>query len=126
MIALDTSVLIDSFTGDQRGAPALRAALEHGERLVLPALVVYEWRRGPRIAPEVALQEALFPAEQVIAFEVEDALLSARLYRSVRRPRGREVDIAIAACAINREARLWTLSRADFTDIPGLQLYRPR
>ena len=40
--------------------------------------------------------------------------MSARLYRSLRRPRGREVDIAIAACAIHREAALWTVSTADF------------
>jgi len=126
VIFLDTSILIDSFTADQRGAPAVRQALESGERLVLTALVVYEWMRGPRIPPEIALQEALFPVEQAVAFEPEDALLSARLYRSVRRARGREIDLAIAACAINREARLWTLNPADFADIPGLQLYRPR
>jgi predicted nucleic acid-binding protein len=55
-----------------------------------------------------------------------DALRSARLYRSVRRARGREIDIAIAACAINREVPLWTLHHADFADIPGLRLYQPR
>lgn len=126
MIFLDTSILIDSFTADQRGAPALRRAVESGERLALSTLVIYEWMRGPRIPPEVALQEALFPSEGAISFEPEDALLSARLYRSVRRPRGREIDLAIAACAINREAQLWTLNPTDFADIPGLKLYRPR
>jgi len=35
---------------------------------------------------------------------------------------GREADIAIAACAIVREAELWTLNRADFRDIPNLRL----
>jgi len=40
----------------------------------------------------------------------------------VRRPRGREVDLAIAACAIVHGARLWTLNRDDFTDIPDLDL----
>ena len=126
MILLDTSVLIDSFTADQRGAPALRRALESGEQLQVSALAVYEWMRGPRIPAELELQEELFPNERAIPFEVEDALLSARIYRSVRRARGREIDLAIAACAINREAPLWTLNPADFADIPGLQLYQPR
>ena len=126
MILLDTSVLIDSFTADQRGAPALRRALESGEQLQVSALAVYEWMRGPRIPAELELQEELFPNERAIPFEVEDALLSARIYRSVRRARGREIDLAIAACAINREAPLWKLNPADFADIPGLQLYQPR
>jgi predicted nucleic acid-binding protein len=31
------------------------------------------------------------------------------------------MDIAIAACAINYNAALWTLNLPDFTGIPGLQ-----
>ena len=33
-----------------------------------------------------------------------------------------EMDLAIAACAIVREAALWTLNPGDFKDIPGLRL----
>jgi predicted nucleic acid-binding protein len=51
--------------------------------------------------------------------------LAARLYASVSRPRGRETDLLIAACAIVSEAALWTLNEADFEDIPGLRVYRP-
>jgi predicted nucleic acid-binding protein len=123
VILLDTSVLIDSFTADQRAAPALRRLLERGERLVFPALVLYEWLRGPRLPEEIALLEELIPREFIIPFEAEDAALSARLYRAVKRPRGREIDLAIAACAINRNVPLWTTNRADFADIPGLKLY---
>ena len=123
---MDTSVLVDSLTGPRRSEPALRDAILKGEQLRVPALALYEWHRGPRSVQETEDQKALFPAGQAIAFEAEDALLSARLYRSVRRARGREIDIAIAACAINREAPLWTLNNPDFADIPGLRLYRPR
>ena len=35
---------------------------------------------------------------------------------------GREMDIAIAACAIVNAASLWTLNPGDFPDIPGLTL----
>ena len=126
MIILDTSALVDSLTGPRRSGPVLQEAIRDAEQFRIPALVLYEWHRGPRSPQEIEDQQALFPVEQVIEFDAEDALLSARLYRSVRRARGREVDLAIAACAINREAPLCTLNRADFADIPGLQLYRPR
>jgi predicted nucleic acid-binding protein len=92
---------------------------------LLPALVLYEWLRGPRIAEELALQESLFPSESVVPFDKEQAKVSAGLYRSVRRARTREVDLAIAACALVHEARLWTLNRADFQDVPGIRLYVP-
>ena len=122
MTVLDTSVLIDSLSGPKRSAKALRDAIEQGERMLLPSLVLYEWRRGPRLAPELAAQEALFPSYQAIAFGTREAMLSAELYRALKRPRGREIDLAIAACAIVRDAVLWTLNGADFKDIPRLRL----
>ena len=124
MIVIDTSVMIDSLSGPKRSATALRAVIEQGERLLLPSLVLYEWLRGPRLSEELAAQEALFPSGSALPFGAPEALLSSRLYRSVRRPRGREIDLAIAASAIIREAALWTLNTADFSDIPGLRLWR--
>jgi predicted nucleic acid-binding protein len=123
VIVLDTSVLVDSLTGEKRSAPALRRVFERGERVLLPALACYEWLRGPRLPQELALAERLFPKESAIVLGPAEAALSAKLYRSVRHPRGREMDLAIAACAIAREAELWTLNPADFEDIPGLRLY---
>jgi len=125
MILLDTSVLVDCLAGLKHSAPALRRALVSAERIVLPSLVLYEWFRGPLRNEELAAQEALFPGELSIAFGAAEASISARLYRSLRKPRGRELDIAIAACAINYNAALWTLNVSDFGDIPGLQLYQP-
>jgi len=125
LILLDTSVLVGSFTGQQQSGSRLVGLLNRGERLLVPTLVIYEWRRGPRIAEELELQERLFPAEAAIDFGVQEAALAAKLYRQVRRARDREIDIAIAACAITREAALWTLNRDDFEDIPGLELASP-
>ena len=34
-----------------------------------------------------------------------------------------DVDLAIAACAIEWGAALWTLNRSDFDDVPGLTLF---
>src|SRR5687768_13502218 len=113
MILLDTSVLVDCLSG-QRQSAALREALASGERVVFPALVLYEWLRGSRRTEELAAQEALFPSDLSIPFGPAEAVISAKLYLRLRKPRGREVDIAIAACAIHYNAALWTLNVADF------------
>lgn len=126
MIVLDTSVLVDALTGLKRSGPTIRSALTEGEEILLPALVLYEWLRGPRIAEELVLQESLFPSQSAIPFDKEEAVVSADLYRAVSRARTREVDLAIAACALVRGARLWTLNHADFQDVPGIRLYGPR
>lgn len=120
MIVLDTSVLIDALTGPRRSAGALRDAIERGERLLVPALVMYEWLRGPRLTEELAAQEALFPGEAAPPFGPREASVAASLYASVARPRGRELDLAIAAHALTREASLWTLNVSDFEDLPDL------
>jgi predicted nucleic acid-binding protein len=122
VIHLDTSVLVDAFTGLKRSAPALRTAIANGERMTMSALVLYEWRRGPRIQPELDAQQALFPIEAAVPFDSAVALRAAELYSKVRRARGRELDLAIAAAALVHGAALWTLNRADFDDIPGLEL----
>ena len=126
MILLDTSVLIDALTGGRRSAPALRRTIESGERVALTALVLYEWQRGRRQPEELVAQEALWPSNAAIAFGPEEATMAASLYRIVKAPRGREMDLAIAACAIRWSASLWTLNVRDFHDVPGLDLFKAR
>jgi predicted nucleic acid-binding protein len=122
MIHLDTSALIDALTGPRRQAKQLRALIERGERITFATLVLYEWLRGPRLREELAAQEALFPRESAVAFGPAEAALAAGWYRTISRPRGREIDLAIAACAVTAGAMLWTLNRQDFQDIPKLLL----
>ena len=124
MIVLDTSVLIDSLSGPKRSAAGLRKLIENGERILLPSLVLYEWLRGPRLPSEIEAQEALFPSDESLTFGTREAALSAQIYQSLSRGRGTEIDIAIAACAIVRDAELWTLNTADFNGIPKLRLAR--
>ena len=125
MIHLDTCVLVDALTGPRRSAPALRARIADGERISFSALVLYEWLRGPRLTEEVRIQDALFPSAHAAPFGHAEAALAADLYRAVRRPRGREIDLAIAATAILHDAALWTLNPRDFADIPRLRLAGP-
>jgi len=125
MIHLDTTVLIDALTGPRRLAPALRSAIHEGERILLSSIVLYEWLRGPRHPAELDVQGQLFPDETTIVFDDRVAARAAALYRSVRNPRGRDIDLAIAACALEHGAMLWTLNRKDFDDVAGLALYEP-
>lgn len=48
---------------------------------------------------------------------------AAELDRAVPRARGREFDLAVAACALVHGAALWTLNPGDFRDVPGLTLH---
>lgn len=60
----------------------------------------------------------------VLEFGMRDAEIAAELCRTVPRPR-RELELAIAASALLRDAELWTLNLSDFTDIETLRLYSP-
>ena len=122
MIHLDTSALIAALTGARTAAPVLRGFISDGMRVAISAPVLYEWERGPRNALERNSREVLFPNQVVFGFNLDEALMAADLYRRMARPRGREIDIAIAACALTNGASLWTLNPRDFADIPGLVL----
>lgn len=123
MIALDTSVLIEALGAGGKLRSELREVIAEGQRIVLPTLVLYEWLRGPRVAEELEAQETLFPADEAVPFGAEEAALAAQFYRAVPRPRGREFDLAIGACARSWNAALWTLNPSDFEDLPGVPLH---
>ena len=96
--------------------------VQHGHTLVVSTITLYEWGRGPRTTQDRGALEALFPSEHIQTFGIAEAAVAASLYTSVRRPRGRDLDLAIAACAIANGAALWTLNARDFADVPGLRL----
>jgi predicted nucleic acid-binding protein len=122
IVHLDTSVLIDALSGPRRSLEAMARLIDEGHRLSLSTIVLYEWLRGTRTPAELSAQEELFPPEGAAVFGPNEARLAARLSTRVRRARGREVDLAIAACALTHGASMWTLNPADFQDIPDLRL----
>lgn len=124
-VHLDTSVLIDSLTGPRRSLEALIALAHEGHRLSLSAIVLYEWLRGPRLRAELVAQEELFPRHACVPFGPAQADVAAKLYKSLKGPRGREIDLAVASCALADGAALWTINRRDFDDIPNLKLIDP-
>ena len=121
-IHLDTSALIDALTGRRRSLPTLIELADAGHRLSISTIVLYEWLRGPRLRDELGVQEELFGQEAASPFGPAQASIAARLYKTVKNPRGREIDLAIAACALADGAALWTLNRNDFNDVPSLKL----
>jgi tRNA(fMet)-specific endonuclease VapC len=121
IVHLDTSVLISAIGGP--AGPALRRVIADRHRLQVSAVVLYEWLRGPRTKAELEFQDALFPSEEAIAFGAAEAHTAALLYSGVKRARGREIDLAIAACALVQNATLWTMNQRDFADVPGLRLF---
>ena len=123
IVHLDTSVLVDALTGPRRAFAALERTVSRGHIIAVATLVLYEWQRGPRTPDEIEDQEALLPARAARAFGPAEAARAAGLYRGLKRARGRDMDLAIAACALEHEAQLWTLNPADFRDLPGLRLY---
>jgi predicted nucleic acid-binding protein len=124
LIHLDTSVLVDAFTGGRRSLDAVRQATARGDSITFSTIVLYEWLRGPRTEPETSAVEAFFAGDLPAAFGIREAERAAALYRGVKRARQRQSDLAIAACAIQQGASLWTLNPPDFDDVPGLALYR--
>ncbi len=122
IVHVDTSALVDALTGPRRSLHMLIGLTDEGHRLALSTIVLYEWLRGPRTRAELTAQEELFPSEQAIGFGSAEAAVAARLYKQVARPRGRALDLAVAACAIAHGAAIWTLNPGDFRDIPNLRL----
>jgi predicted nucleic acid-binding protein len=125
IVHLDTSVLVDALTGGRRSFAALERTVARGHVMATSALALYEWLRGPRTPEELDDQEALIPSADARGFGPAEAARAAALYRTVKRARGRDMDIAIAACAMEHGAHVWTLNPDDFKDMPGLKLYVP-
>lgn len=121
-VHVDTSALIDALTGPRRSLDALIRLTDEGHRLAISTIVLYEWLRGPRTKGDLDAQEALLPSENAVRFGPAEAALAARLYQTVSRSRGREIDLAIAASALAHGAAILTLNPQDFRDVPGLTL----
>ena len=126
LIHLDTSVLVDAFTGPRRALARLATATSAGHVVAFCAVVQYEWLRGPRTQEEAEAVRRFFGDDAIVAFGNREAQTAAALYQRVKRARQRQADLAIAACALEHNARLWTLNEGDFADVPGLNLYQPR
>ena len=86
----------------------------------MSALAWYEFCRGPRLPQQEAVARSYLETDGVIAFDENAAAAAADLFRRLGSPRRRAADLAIAALAIERGARLLTGNTRDYSGIEGL------
>lgn len=130
MICLDTDIAI-AILNDRPPAARrhLARAIETGEAIVLPAIVLYELAYGAAKSARPAENQARIEAFlagplSVLAFEDEDALRAGRL-RAALEQAGTPIgpyDLLIAAQADRAGAALATGNRREFERIAGLVL----
>jgi predicted nucleic acid-binding protein len=125
IIHLDTSALIAALATPRPAADTLHRIVAEGHPLAISSIVLFEWLRGPRTPWELKAQQTLLPEPNVVEFDVDAAARAAAISRRLQRRPQRAIDVAIAACAIEHHAVLWTLNADDFSDIPELRLYQP-
>lgn len=86
----------------------------------MSALAWYEFCQGPRLPQQKALARGYLEADGIIAFDENAATTAADIFRRLGSPPRRAADVAIAAVAIKRSARLLTGNTRDYSDVEGL------
>lgn len=112
MICLDTNCLIRALIPNTPDAARVESWIASGEIIILPAVAWYEFLCGCTDEEEQLAFALLTGGLQ--PFGDEEARISARNFRSVKKPRHLRVDAMIAGTAMAANARLATNNRADF------------
>jgi len=130
MICLDTNVVIAAINSrPQRVRASVKAALQRGEPLAIPTIVLFELsyrtarsRFGTHNITQ--LNEFLFGNVQTLSFDREDAEEAGAIRAALERvgtPIG-AYDILIAAQARRRNALLVTGNISEFARVSGLRI----
>jgi predicted nucleic acid-binding protein len=117
---LDTDFLVKALLGDGPERELLRAISDSPDEIEMSALAWYEFCRGPRLPQQEAVARSYLEAEGVVQFDESAAARAADIFRRLGSPRRRAADVAIAAVAIGREARLLTGNTRDYSGIEAL------
>jgi len=130
MICLDTNVVIAAINSrPQRVRASVKAALQRGEPLAIPTIVLFElsYRTAKsefRTHNITQLNEFLFGNVQILSFDREDAEEAGAIRAALERvgtPIG-AYDILIAAQARRRNALLVTGNISEFARVSGLSI----
>jgi predicted nucleic acid-binding protein len=117
---LDTDFLVKAILGSGQERQLLREITDSAAEIEMSALAWYEFCRGPRIPQQEAVARSYLEAEGVIEFDENAAARAADIFRRLGSPRRRAADVAIAAVAIGRGARLLTGNTRDYSGIDDL------
>lgn len=113
MICLDTNYLIGGLSEERPESGHLLAWFKAGERFFTATPAWYEFLCGPVTEEQIATMRA-FLTQGIVSFDPAQAVIAARLFNAVKRPRRLRVDAMIAATAIAVGGGLATLNTEDF------------
>jgi predicted nucleic acid-binding protein len=119
---LDTDFLVKALFSAGPERELLRAVSDSAAEIEMSALAWYEFCRGPRQPQQEAVARSFLETEGVLEFDENCATRAADIFRRLGSPRRRAFDVAIAATALERDARLLTGNTRDYSGIEGLLL----
>jgi predicted nucleic acid-binding protein len=117
---LDTDFLVKALFSASAERDLLRKVSDSTAEIEMSGLAWYEFCRGPRLPEQEAVARSYLETEGIIAFTEDLAAAAADLFRRLGSPRRRAFDVAIAATAMARGARLLTGNTRDYSGIEGL------
>jgi predicted nucleic acid-binding protein len=119
---LDTDFMLKAISAKGPEQTLLRRLSNTDAAIEISAIAWYEFCRGPRSPDQEALARSFLEADGIIPFDEAVAASAADLFRRLGSPRKRAADIAIAATALSRGARLLSANSRDYSGIEGLKL----
>ncbi len=119
---LDTDFMLKGISAKGPEQTLLRRLSNTDAAIEISAIAWYEFCRGPRSPDQEALARSFLEADGIIPFDEAVAASAADLFRRLGSPRKRAADIAIAATALSRGARLLSANSRDYSGIEGLKL----
>jgi predicted nucleic acid-binding protein len=119
---LDTDFMLKAISAKGPEQTLLRRLSNTDAAIEISAIAWYEFCRGLRSPDQEALARSFLEADGIIPFDEAVAASAADLFRRLGSPRKRAADIAIAATALSRGARLLSANSRDYSGIEGLRL----
>ena len=119
---LDTDFMLKAIGIKGPEQTLLRRLSNSAAAIEISAIAWYEFCRGPRVPEQEALARSYLESDGIIPFDEAVAARAADLFRRLGSPRKRAADVAIAATALSRGARLLSANTRDYSGIEGLKL----
>jgi predicted nucleic acid-binding protein len=118
----DSDFLLKAIGGKGTEQTLLRRLSNSDAAIEMSAIAWYEFCRGLRAPEQEALARSYLETDGIIQFDEAVASSAADLFRRLGSPRKRAADVAIAATAMSRNARLLSGDTGDYSGIVGLKL----